>query len=126
MGDAVEISREVRVYHLGMPRPEQPLDLANGVQGAAFRAIGVLFGLQVGLEDRLQDSHRSRLHHTVPEARDARSALPSHPNRLRDSSLSPIRIIRSAVSGSRSSASVAETIPISSSDSPTAGMPPSP
>ena len=44
------------------PRPppryaprELPLDLANGVQGAAFRAIGVLFGLQVGLEDRLQD-----------------------------------------------------------------------
>src|SRR5208283_813318 len=39
MGDAVEISSEVRVHHLGMPRPEQPLDLANGVQGAAFRAI---------------------------------------------------------------------------------------
>jgi hypothetical protein len=34
-----------------MPRPEHPFDLANGVQGAAFRAIGVLFRLQVSLED---------------------------------------------------------------------------
>src|SRR5271157_321896 len=75
MGDAVEIPRQVRVYHLGMPRPKQPLDLANGVQGAATRAIGVLFGLQVGLENRFQNQHRSHLYHTVSDARDAQRSL---------------------------------------------------
>ena len=48
---------QVRVHHLGVPRPDQPLDQANGVQGRAPRAIGVLLRLQVGLEDRLQDQH---------------------------------------------------------------------
>ena len=103
MRDAVEVTGQVRVDHLGMPRPEQPFDLPNGVQGAALRAVGVLFRLQVGLEDRLQDQHRRHLHHAIFDARNAHSTLPPHPNRLRDSSPSPIRIIRSAASGSRSS-----------------------
>ena len=58
-----------------MPRPEQPFDLANGVQGAASRAIGVLLRLQVGLEDRLQDQHCRHLHHTVFDARNAQRPL---------------------------------------------------
>ena len=57
------------------PDPEQPFDLANGVQGAAFRAIGVLLRLQVGLEDRLQDQHRRHLHHAVLDARNAQRPL---------------------------------------------------
>ena len=54
-----------------MPRPEQSFDLANGVQGAALRAVGVLFRLQVGLEDRLQDQHSSHLHHAIFYARNS-------------------------------------------------------
>ena len=58
-----------------MPRPDQPLDEANGVQGAASRAVGVLFRLQVGLEDRLQDQHDRHLHHTIFDARNAQRPL---------------------------------------------------
>jgi hypothetical protein len=54
-----------------VPRPEQSFDLANGVQGAAFRAVGVLFRLQVGLEDRLQDQHSSHLYHAIFYARNS-------------------------------------------------------
>ena len=35
------------------------------------RAVGVLFRLQVGLEDRLQDQHSSHLHHTIFDARNS-------------------------------------------------------
>ena len=34
-------------------------------------AVGVLFGLQVGLEDRLQDQHRSHLYHAIFDARNS-------------------------------------------------------
>ena len=57
------------------PDPEQPFDVANGVQGAASRAVGVLFRLQVGLEDRLQDQHRRHLHHAIFDARNAQRPL---------------------------------------------------
>src|SRR5438270_8068621 len=57
---------------------------------------------------------------------NAPSALPLLPNRHRDSSPSPIHIAPSVDSASRSFVSVGESIPISSSDSPTDGMPPSP
>jgi hypothetical protein len=58
-----------------VPRPDQPLDEANGVQGAALRAIGVLLRLQVGLEDRLQDERDSRLYDTISDARNAQRPL---------------------------------------------------
>lgn len=73
-----------------MPRPEQPFDLANSVQSAAIRAVGVLFWLQVSLEDRLQDQYRSHLHHTIFDTRDPQRPLLAirfwyvhAPNRLR-------------------------------------------
>jgi hypothetical protein len=68
VGDAVEVSGEVGVHHLGVPRPEQPFDLANGVQGAAFRTVGVLFRLKIGLEDGLQDQHSRHRNHAVFDA----------------------------------------------------------
>jgi hypothetical protein len=101
-------------------------DKSHGIERVTSRAVGVLFRLQVGLEDRFQDQHRGHLSHAILDAGDAQSALPPRPNRLRDSSPSPIRIIRSADNGSRSSDSAEGLIRISSSDSPTDGMPPSP
>jgi hypothetical protein len=44
----------------------------------------VLFRLQIGLEDRLQDQHSSHLHDTIFDARDTQSALPPHLDQLRD------------------------------------------
>jgi hypothetical protein len=43
-----------------------------------------LFRLQVGLEDRLQDQHRSHLYHAIFYAGNSQSALPRHPDQLRD------------------------------------------
>ena len=40
-----------------------------------IRAKGVLLGLQVGLEDRLQDQHRGHLHHAILDARNAQRPL---------------------------------------------------
>jgi hypothetical protein len=73
--DTVEVARQVRVDHLGMPRPEQPVDLPDGVQGAAVGPVGVLLGLQVGLEDRREDQHHSHLRHAVPDRRDPQRPL---------------------------------------------------
>jgi hypothetical protein len=61
-----------------------------------------LFRLQIGLEDRLQDQHCGHLRHAIFYARNSHSALPPHPNHLRDLSPSPIRTIPFAVSASRS------------------------
>jgi hypothetical protein len=47
-------------------------------------AIRVLFWLQVGLENRLQHQNGRHLDHTIFYARDTHSALPPHPNYLRD------------------------------------------
>ena len=81
---------------------------------------------KVRLVHRLQRHQHRALEDLILERGDTRSALPPHPNRLRVSSRLPIPIIRSAASKSRSSAFGVESIPISSSDSPTGGMPPSP
>src|SRR5438105_6472516 len=48
-----------------MARVEQLVDMPYGVQRAAVLAIGVLLGLQVGLEDRLEDQHRRRFRDAI-------------------------------------------------------------
>ena len=55
MWDAVEIPTQVRVDHFGVAFLQQTLDRLHGVQGAASGAVRILFGLQVGLEDRFED-----------------------------------------------------------------------
>src|SRR5580693_7808639 len=65
MGDAVEIPAQVRVDHLRMPLPHQRLDVLDRLQGTVPRAVGVLFRLQIGLEDRLQDQQGRRLYDTI-------------------------------------------------------------
>ena len=39
------------------------MDMHYGVQCTAFWAIGVLFRLQIGLENRFKDQLQCRLHH---------------------------------------------------------------
>jgi site-specific DNA recombinase len=75
MGDAVEVTRQVRIDDFRMPRIQQPVDLPDGVQGAMFGPIGVLLRLQVGLEDRLQDQHCRHLRHAVSDRPDAQRPL---------------------------------------------------
>src|SRR5262245_62790112 len=117
---------QVHVHHDDAPIGHVFLRLAQGVvrpapgpEAEARRREGRVQQRFEHLEDRL-------LHQPIDDRRNAQSALPPYPNRLRDSSPSPIPIIRSAASRSRSSAFGVESIPISSSDSLTGGMPPSP
>src|SRR5262249_30710876 len=71
----LEVAGEIAVDHLGMPAPDQPLDLPHGVEGPPPRAVPVLLRLQVGLEDRLQAQHRRHLRYAVYDARDAQRPL---------------------------------------------------
>jgi hypothetical protein len=75
VGDRVEVTRQVSVDDLGVPRVDQPVDLPDSVQGAAVGPVGVLLRLQVGLEDRFQDQHRRHLRHAVPDRRDPQRPL---------------------------------------------------
>ena len=51
------------------------MNLANRVQCTASGPVGVLLWLQVCLEDRLQDQHCRRLHHTVFNRWNAQRSL---------------------------------------------------
>jgi hypothetical protein len=51
------------------------VDLSDGVQGAAPRATGELFRLQVRLEDRLQDQNYRHQHDAILDARNAQRSL---------------------------------------------------
>jgi hypothetical protein len=73
--DAVEIPTQVRVDDLRVPGVEQRMDLLHGVQRAPSLAVSVLFRLQVGLEDRLQDQQRSHLHDTILYRRNPQRPL---------------------------------------------------
>src|ERR1700722_8233919 len=126
MRDRIEVTGQVAVNHFGMSASDQPFDLPDGVEGAPAGTVTELLRLQIGLEDRLQDQHRRHLCHTIDNARNAPSTLPPPPNPLRDSWPSPIPITRSADRKSRSSRSAGGSIRISSSDSLTGTMPPSP
>jgi site-specific DNA recombinase len=51
MGNAVEVPAQIRIDHLRVPAVEQVSHLVNRVQRAPVWPVGVLLGLQVGLED---------------------------------------------------------------------------
>ena len=51
------------------------VDMANRVQRTSIRTVGILLGLQVGLEDRFQDQHRRRLHDSIPDRRDPQRSV---------------------------------------------------
>lgn len=72
--DPVEVIRQVRVDDLGVAPVEQPVDVANRVQGIVVGSIGVLLRLRIGLKDRLQDQHHSHLRHAVPDGPDPQRA----------------------------------------------------
>jgi site-specific DNA recombinase len=108
------------------PVAQDDVALIDGVGRRSFLPEPVRVRVGRRLRDGIECLQVERLHRAIFHRGDAHSTLPHHPNHLRDSLPSPIHIIRSAVSESRSSAFGVDTSPISSSDSPTGGMPPSP
>ena len=75
VGDAVEISAQIRVDHFGIPAPQQILHALDRVQGASVGPVGVLLRLQVGFEDGFQEQDRRHLHHAIPDRRDTKRSL---------------------------------------------------
>ena len=58
---------------------DQPVDLPDGVQGAALGAVGVLFRFQVGLEDRLQDQDHRHLHDAILDRKGSPAVVACRP-----------------------------------------------
>jgi hypothetical protein len=48
---------------------DQLVDVPYGIQCAVVWSIGILFRLQVGLEDRFEYQHRRRLHNPITDSR---------------------------------------------------------
>src|SRR5450432_4137016 len=100
--------------------------MVDGIHRPSVGAVSVGVLVKVGLEDGFQGHPQCFLDNPVANGWNAPSALPPPPNPLRDLSPSPIPITRSVDRRSRSSSSAEGSIPISSSDSLTGTMPPSP
>src|ERR1700722_14559007 len=75
------------------PMTQQVVGLSHRIRTAAFppKAIGVAVG--VSFRDGIEAEQVESLHGSLGHGGDAHSTLPLHPNRLRDSSPSPIPII---------------------------------
>ena len=67
MGNAVKVTAEISINDLSMSRFDQLVNVLYCVQCAAVCPIGILFRLQVGLEDRFENQHGRRLHNPIPD-----------------------------------------------------------
>ncbi len=61
MRKRIEIPGKIRVYDLSMSGVDQLMNVSYCVQCAAASPIGVLFRLQIGLENGVE--HQNRRHH---------------------------------------------------------------
>ena len=64
----IEVAAEICVYNFSMAVVDQLMDVLHGVQCAAVLPIGVLFQRQISLEDGLEDQHRRRFRHPIPDS----------------------------------------------------------
>jgi hypothetical protein len=80
-----------------MASVEQLVDMPHGVQRAAVCPIGVLFRLQVGLEDRFEHQNCRTLRHPVTDSGDGQRELHLSTVSIWGGRRSVTRIIRCAV-----------------------------
>ncbi len=92
------------------PMTQQVMGLSRRISTAAFppKAIGVAAGLR--FRDGIEAEQVEGLHGSISHDGNTHSALPPHAHHLWDLSPSPIPIIRSEGSGSRSFAFAEATI----------------
>jgi len=69
MWNAVKVAAEIRIDNLFMSGVDQLVDVLHCVQCAAICPVGILFRLQVDLEDRFENQHCRRLHNPIPDCR---------------------------------------------------------
>jgi hypothetical protein len=102
------------------------MSLVHRIRTAAFPPKAIGMTISQTLRDGIETEQVQCLHRPVAYRGDAHSALPPHPDHLRDLSPSPIRIIPFGASASRSFVVAAGTILTLSSCSLTGVTPPSP
>ena len=67
----IEVTGQIRIDHLPMPRSQQCPNVLDRVQRTAFLPVGILFRLQVGFENRFENQHGSRHHDTILDCRNS-------------------------------------------------------
>src|ERR1035438_4903384 len=75
MRNAIEVAAYIRVNDLSMTSVNQLVDVPYGIQCAAVSPIGILFRLQVGLENRFEYQHRRRLRNPIADGRYSQRPL---------------------------------------------------
>ena len=66
MWKTIEVATQICVNHFSIPGVDQLVDLSHRVQCAAIPPVGVLFRLQIRLEDRLEYQDCRGFRHPVP------------------------------------------------------------
>src|SRR5438876_10415565 len=62
--NTIQVAAEICIYDFSMASVDQLVDASHRVQRAAVLPIGVLFWLQIGLENRFE--HQNRCHFRCP------------------------------------------------------------
>ena len=103
VGDAVEVSAQIRIYNLSMSGVQQSVDGLDGVLRFALGSVAILLRLQIGLENRAQYLQHGHLHHAIRDRRNTQRPLfaiglgdVSSTNRLRTIRLRPERLCQFA------------------------------
>ena len=68
MWNVIKVAAQIRVDNFSMPSVDQLVDVPYSIQRAAVPPIGILFWLQIGLEDWFEYQHRSRLRYPVTDS----------------------------------------------------------
>ena len=99
MRDRVEVLGKIRVDHIGVAGAEPLVDLSDGVHAASSRTVAKGAGVEIRLEDRLENQLGRGLHHSVPKSWHTYVELHFRPNGRWARLKSPIRSTRFAASG---------------------------
>ena len=67
MWKSIKIRGQVCIHDFYMSAIDQPVNLTDCVQRAAVPPIGVLFRLEIGLENRIEHQYRRHHHTSVPD-----------------------------------------------------------
>src|SRR6185437_8748398 len=81
--DRVEVSGQIRVYHISVAAADQRMDFLDRVDSAPFRTVAIGARVEVRFEDRLEYKLGSGLHRPVPYRRDAERSF-AGASRLRE------------------------------------------
>ena len=65
---SIEVAAEICINNFSMASVDQLMDVSYGVQCAAVLPIGVLFRLQIGLEDGFENQNCRHFRRPIPDS----------------------------------------------------------